>query len=81
MVVPHCRVVRRYCEDVPAVIFTEADNPQDGTVLVWACRDVLTPADDVVLAVPPGTEMTDVEALLDAGYTVRLARPAAIGET
>jgi len=75
MVVPNCRVVRRYRDDVAAVIFTDADNPQDTSVTVWACREVVEPEDGLVLVLPPSTETTDLESLLDAGYTVRLDRP------
>jgi len=72
MVVPNCRVVRRYRDDTPAVIFTESDNPEETSVTVWACREVIEPDEGLVLVLPAATCAVEVQALLDAGYTLRL---------
>jgi len=74
MVVPNVRCVRRYRDDVPAVIFTGTDTPDEPSVTVWACREVLEPEDGLVLVLPSSTCAVEVQALLDAGYTIRLDR-------
>jgi len=81
MVVTNVRIDRRYSDSVSAVVFTEADNPQETDVTVWACKKIVGPEEGLVLVLPRRTEMTDVEVLLDAGYTVRIAPPDPVDES
>lgn len=73
MVVPRVRVEQRYRDPVMGVVFTEADSPTDDQVMVWACPEVVDPSAEVVIVLPPEACAVEVQALLDAGYTIRLA--------
>ena len=77
MVVPNVRVVRRYRDETRAVIFTQADSPEEASVIVWGLRELLEPDDDLILVLPPSTCAVEIQELLDAGYTVRLDHPIA----
>ena len=72
MVVPMVRICRRYRDELPGVVFTDADNPADTSVLVWACREVVEPEEGLVVVLPRDTSAVGLQAVLEAGFTIRL---------